>query len=207
MARRVREMFTRQAFARRSQAYTRHMTAISGSPMTAEELERLSVPGKDLQLVRGRLVVREPPSSWHGRVALRLGMRVGTYVEQHALGEVFGQDTGFKIRSNPDTVLAPDFAFIAAARAASMPRSGYVQLVPDLVAEILSSGDRPGEVLAKVADWLDVGSKLVWVIDPERFVAHVHRADGSLSQVDHQGALDGEQVLRGFTCALREILE
>ena len=175
--------------------------------MTAEELERLSVPGKDFELVRGRLIVRGPPSSWHGRVALRLGVRVGTYVERHALGEVFGQDTGFKIRSNPDTVLAPDFAFIAASRAASMPRSGYVQLVPDLIAEILSSRDRPGEVLGKVAEWLEVGSKLVWVIDPERFVAHAHRADASLSQIDSQGALDGEQVVPGFTCALSEILE
>ena len=185
----------------------RDMTTIAGSLMTAEELEGLSVPGKQFELVRGRLTVREPPSGWHGRVALRLGIRVGAYVEQHALGEVFGQDTGFQIRSNPDTVLAPDFAFIAAERAASLPRRGYPELVPDLVAEIVSPGDRPGEVLAKVADWLDVGAKLVWVIDPERFVAHVHRPDGSLSQIDRQGALDGEHVVPGFTCALREILD
>jgi Uma2 family endonuclease len=185
----------------------RDMTTIAGSLLTAEELEGLSVPGKDFELVRGRLIVREPPGGWHGRVALRLGIRVGSFVEQHALGEVFGQDTGFKIRSNPDTVLAPDFAFIAADRAPSVPRSGYPELVPDLVAEILSPRDRPGEVLAKVADWLNVGAKIVWVIDPDRFVAHVHRADGSLSQIDRQGALDGEEVVPGFSCALREILE
>lgn len=97
-------------------------------------------------------------------------------------------------------MLAPDFAFIAAARAASIPRSGYVETVPDLVAEILSRR-------AKVADWLDAGAKLVWVIDPDRFVAHVHRADGSLSQIDCQGTPDGERAVPGFTCALREILE
>ena len=185
----------------------RDMSSLAESPMTAEELEQLSVPGKAFELVRGRLIVREPLSSWHGRVALRLGIRIGTYVERHALGEVFGQDTGFQIRSNPDTVRAPDFAFIAAARASALSRSGYLQLVPDLVAEILSPEDRPGEVLAKVADWLDAGARLVWVIDPERFVAHIHRPDGSLSQVDRDGALDGEQVVPGFACALRDILE
>ncbi|HUF28725.1 MAG TPA: Uma2 family endonuclease [Gemmatimonadaceae bacterium] len=182
------------------------MTTTAGSIMTAEELERLSEPGKRFELVRGRLVVREPPSGWHGRVSARLTIRVGLHVEKHALGEVL-QDSGFRIRSDPDTVRGPDLAFVAADRVAQIGRSGFPRLAPDLVAEVRSPDDRPGVVLAKVADWIDTGTKIVWVIDPARFEARVYRADGSESHLAREDSLDGEDVLPGFTCPLREILE
>jgi Uma2 family endonuclease len=86
-------------------------------------------------------------------------------------------------------------------------RRGYAELAPDLVAEVLSPDDRPGEVLAKVADWLDAGTRLVWVIDPERLEARVHRRDGTLSLLDRHASLDGEDVLPGFACPLRDFLE
>ncbi len=72
--------------------------------------------------------------------------------------------------------------------------------------EILSPGDRPGEVLAKVADWLSGGSELVWVIDPERSLIRVYRHDGTEATISQGGELDGENVLPGFTCPLASIL-
>ena len=100
----------------------------------------------------------------------------------------------------------PDLAFVATARAAAIPPSGYAALAPDLIAEIVSPGDRPGELLAKVGEWLEAGTLLVWVIDPRRAEARVYRADGSLSVIDADGQLDGEDVLPGFACELRAIL-
>ena len=185
---------------------TRDMTTLLATPMTAEELSRLSVPGKSFELVRGQLVVREPPGSWHGMVQANLTRIVADFVHRHSLGLVFGQDTGFRIRSDPDTVRAPDLAFVAADRAALIPRRGYAALSPELVAEILSPDDRPGEVLAKIADWLDAGTRLVWVIDPERREARVHRGDGTIAIVGADGALEGEDVLPGLACPLREVL-
>src|SRR5688572_15313589 len=76
--------------------------------MTAEQLERIEIPGKSTELVRGRLVILEPPGTYHGKLAGRLLVCVGAFVKSHRLGEVFGQDTGFKIASSPDTVRAPD---------------------------------------------------------------------------------------------------
>ena len=68
-----------------------------------------------------------------------------------------------------------------------------------------SPNDRPGEVLAKVSDWLTAGSRLVWVIDGERTFARVYRADGSESILRSDRSLDGEDVLPGFVCALAEM--
>ena len=66
--------------------------------------------------------------------------------------------------------------------------------------------DHPGEVLEKVAQWLTAGTRLVWVIDPERGNARVHRADGSIDIVPGTGALNGEDLLPGFSCALVDLL-
>jgi Uma2 family endonuclease len=71
---------------------------------------------------------------------------------------------------------------------------------------VLSPDDRPGEVLAKVADWLEAGTRLVWMVDPGRRRARVYRADGSESEIGADGALEGEEVVPGFACRLDSIL-
>lgn len=175
--------------------------------MTADELLHLRLPDKSTELVRGRLVVREPPSTYHGRVQSQLNVLVGGFVFAHRLGAVFGQDTGFRIASDPDTVRAPDLAFVKRERVSLIPSRGYAAMAPDLVAEILSPDDTPAEALAKVGEWLEAGVAVAWVIDPERKVAQVYRADGSVAAIGPDGCLDGESVLPGFTCALLDLFE
>jgi Uma2 family endonuclease len=126
-------------------------------------------------------------------------------VHAHALGAVFGQGTGFEIASDPDTVRAPDLAFVRRERVALISPRGYAALAPDLVAEILSPDDRPGEVLATIGEWLDAGVEIVWVIDPDRKVARVYRSDGSVTAIAPDGALDGERLIPGFSCALGDL--
>jgi Uma2 family endonuclease len=82
---------------------------------------------------------------------------------------------------------------------------GFVDLAPDLVVEVLSPDDRPGETLAKVGDWLQAGTRLVWVIDPERRTARIYRADGSVTSVTETEELSGEEVLPGFACPLSSL--
>ncbi len=174
--------------------------------MTAEDLERVHVAGKVTELIRGRLVVREPPGTLHGRVSARLAYHLAAFVYPHGLGEIFAQDTGFRIESHPDTVRAPDVAFLSREGASGVPARGYAALAPDLVAEVRSPDDRTGELLAKVAAWLDAGVQLVWVIDPERAEARVYRADGGLAIVGRDGMLEGADVLPGFICPLADVI-
>ena len=173
---------------------------------TADDLARFREPGKTAELVRGVLVVREPPSTSHGDRAARLTVRLGAFVEREGLGKVFAQDTGFKIEREPDTVRAPDLAFVTQDRLTQIPPEGYAELAPDLVVEILSPSDRPGEVLEKVGQWLSAGVRLVWVLDPGRQHARVYRADGAVTIVGAAEDLDGEDLLPGFRCPLHQIL-
>lgn len=174
--------------------------------MTAEELERLDIPGKVTELIRGQLIVREPPGTRHGMIAATLCIILGNFVRREKLGAVFAQDTGFKIESNPDTVRAPDVAYLSTASLGTVTRRGYAPVAPDLAAEVMSPDDRPGEVLSKVGSWLSPGTKLVWVVDPDREEVRAYRPDGSLRIVRGDDSIDGEDVLPGFTCAVREIL-
>jgi Uma2 family endonuclease len=184
-------------------AYVRNMGV---TLMTADELLLTSIPDKLVELVRGRLVVREPPGYVHGDVAMRLGTLLAAYAHERGLGRVLAAETGFKLQSDPDTVRAADVAFIRLERVPDPRPVGYPALAPDLAVEVLSPRDRPGETLNKVGDWLDAGTRLVWVIDPERRLARVYRLDGTESQLSGDAALDGEDVLPGFTCPLASIL-
>lgn len=184
--------------------YIGHMPP--AATVTADELLRLNVPGKRTELVKGKLVVSEPPGYLHGDVTIRLTKAIVNHTDAHALGRVLAAETGFKLSGNPDTVRAPDIAFVRRERVPDPRPTGYAELAPDLVVEVLSPDDKPGEVLAKVADWLNAGSRLVWVVDPRRRLARVYRADGSESLCAEDGTLDGEEVLAGFSCALASIL-
>jgi Uma2 family endonuclease len=178
----------------------------SAAPLSADDLFRAHIPDKRVELVRGVLIVREPAGGRHGLVAMNLGIELGTFAKRTGAGGVFAAETGFKLASNPDTVRAPDVAFIAQDRLATVAGRGYPALAPDLVVEVLSPDDRPGEVLAKVADWLSAGCRLVWVVDPDARVARVYHHDGSETIVNATDALDGEDVLPGFSCSLATIL-
>jgi Uma2 family endonuclease len=105
----------------------------------------------------------------------------------------------------PDTVRGADIAFVSWERFPQQSPVGFPPLGPDLVVEVLSPGDRPGEVLAQVGDWLEAGARLTWVIDPERRIARVYRQDGSETIVTAHGALDGEDVLPEFSRPLASI--
>ena len=173
--------------------------------VTADELLHLSLPDKQAELVRGQLVVREPPGYRHGLVAFAIAARIGEFVRANELGVVVAAETGFKLFSDPDTVRAADAAYISRDRAPDPPPVDYLALAPDLVVEVLSPSDRAGEVQSKVSDWLIAGSHVVWVIDPARRRAIIYRADGSVSLLGESDALSGEDVLPGFSCSLGEI--
>lgn len=183
-------------------SYVPHMTAL----MTADELVYTNIPNKRTELVRGRLVVHEPPGGRHGNVTANLGARLWAHTDLTGAGVVFVGDTGFWLTRNPDTVRGPDIAFVRKERVPAPIPSKFLEFAPDLVIEVLSPTDRPGEVLAKIGDWLEAGVRLVWVIDPERRLARVYRQDGTESVVSEREQLTGEDVLPGFECEVAGIL-
>lgn len=174
--------------------------------LTADDLVREQPSGKRTELVRGRMIVREPAGYRHGDVAMAIALAIGHHLRSYPVGRLLAAETGFVLSTNPDTVRAPDVAFVRTERIPDpIPRS-FAHFAPDLVVEVLSPDDRPGEVLEKVADWITAGTRLVWVVDPERRIARVYRSDGTESVLNGSDSLNGENVIPGFTNRLDELL-
>ncbi|HMF57261.1 MAG TPA: Uma2 family endonuclease [Pyrinomonadaceae bacterium] len=167
--------------------------------MTAEEL--FVMPDDDFRydLVKGELKRMSPAGSEHGAIALRLGAALYQYVEENNLGEVFGSETGFKLASSPDTVRAPDIAFVREER---IPESGIPQKfwdgAPDLAVEVVSPGDSFDEVAEKINDYLSAGTRAVWIISPKRRTVSIHRAGAETITLNENDLLDGQEVVPGF---------
>jgi Uma2 family endonuclease len=183
-----------------------YVPPMSPELMTAEQLLEVNIPGKQVELVRGRLVVKEPPGYRHGDITARLAFELMQYVRAQDLGQVLVGDPGFTLARNPDTVRGPDIAFVQRARVPDPLPAAFAEFAPDLAVEVRSPHDRPGETLAKIADWLDAGTRVVWVIDPARRQARVYRHDGTEAVLSETDALRGEDVLPGFSCAIAAIL-
>jgi Uma2 family endonuclease len=179
--------------------------------MTAEELFAMPDHGGDYELVNGelrvsgQLQVGEPAGVWHGSIAMDLGGELRSYARAERLGLVM-TETGFLIRRDPDTVRAPDVAFIGAARVPDLERGErYFDGAPDLAAEIVSPGDSASEIEEKVWDYLASGVRLVWLVYPRSRTVVVWTPDGAGRTLRGDDALDGADVLRGFRLPLAEL--
>jgi Uma2 family endonuclease len=139
---------------------------------------------------------------------VNLTVPLGEYVRTHRLGHVCGAETGFRIARTPDTVRAPDVAFIRRERQGATPSSdGFFEGAPDLAVEVLSPGDTVFEVDEKTADWLRAGCSTVWVVNGRRRTVAVHAQGGPVRSLGDAEILDGGEVLPGFTLPVARIFE
>lgn len=173
-----------------------------GKVYTAEDL--LQMPGDArYELIRGELCPMPDNSAEHGSRTDRLASRVSVFVQDNDLGECFAAETRFTIERNPDTTLGPDFAFVAKNRLPDqLPRRGYLPLAPDIVLETVSPNDTKREMSLKVARWLQAGTRIAWVLDPEAQTLTVHRTGEIPRILGPEDTLTGEDVLPGLEIPL-----
>lgn len=174
-------------------------------PVTADQLLRMPDDGHRYELIAGELKKTTPAGWEHGAVGGRLHAWLGGHVEQNDLGMIFTAETGFLLARNPDTVRAPDIAFVHKDHVpATLPEEAFWPGAPDLAVEVVSPGDTVGEVADKVKSWLDAGARLVWVVNPKSRTVTVHRSATEISILTENDELGAEDLLPGFC---RRVLE
>jgi Uma2 family endonuclease len=173
---------------------------------TAEQLFALPTgKGKRYELVAGELRVMSPSGWRHGQVVDNVQFLLGSFIRQKRLGRGFGAETGFLLKRNPDTVRAPDFAFIAKEHLPAMdPQEAFWPGAPDLAVEVLSPGDTTGAVDEKIEEWLTAGCAAVWVIDPTLQTVTIYQSATDVEVRAAGQVLAGDPVVPGFTCAVDE---
>lgn len=180
-------------------------TIIANREYTPDDL--LTLPDeRRFELVDGQLVEKEM-GMWECRVACLLAGLLMVFVERTRLGSVFNSELFYRcFPFAPKQVRRPDISFIQRSRLPSF-HSGIVTIAPDLAVEVVSPNDAYREVETKVEDYLRAGVRLVWVLNPQRGLIRIHRADGSIAEVGRDGELSGEDVLPGFTAAVGPLFE
>ena len=173
------------------------MTTTATGLITAAEL--LAMPrgyGKRYELIRGELVEKMPTGTPHGIAAKWTAYALTQYEVDTGYGQVITGETGYRLESNPDTVRAPDVAWIAPGRIPPGTR-GYPNLAPDLVVEVLS----PGQDLSdKARMWLSYGTREVWVTQPVAPVSVTRYRPGQPPVTLYEDdILDGGDLLPGFS--------
>jgi Uma2 family endonuclease len=180
--------------------------ASTGHLMSADELLALPDENRRRELVGG-IPVSEPPASFrHGDVAAEVFARLVKFVGRKKLGKVVSTETGFLLARDPDTVRAPDVAFVSRNRLRRAGAfRGFFPGPPDLAVEILSPSERPHHAHAKISDYLAAGSSLVWVIDPAGRRVTVYRTLLEPAILDETATLDGGDVLPGFSVRVEQL--
>ena len=175
---------------------------------TADELLRLPRGKGRYELIQGELKTMAPASSEHGNLAMDFGTLLNVHVRAHKLGKVYAAETGFKLTSDPDTVRAPDAAFISQARLDEVGRvKGYWPGAPDLALEVISPNDLYTEVSEKVAEWLQAGSKMVVVVNPRTQQVLVHLSPTEVKVLGVEDTLGGGDVVPGWMLPIRELFD
>lgn len=173
---------------------------------TAEELERIPDDGFRYELVCGELRKMTPAGNEHGRIAALLTVSLGQHVLANKLGSVYAAETGFKIAVDPDTVRAPDVAFVRQERLDAVGTvAGYWPGAPDLAIEVVSPNDIYAEVEEKVADWLDAGTLMVVVISPRQREVKVYRSRRDIRALREDDAVEGGDVVPGWALKVAEL--
>lgn len=173
---------------------------------TDGELMALPDDGHKYELVDGELVMA-PAGLEHGDISVSLVIVLGNYVRSRKMGRVLDSSTGFKMQNG--NLLSPDVSFVANERFKAMKRlpKGFFQGAPDLAVEVLSPDDRKPPLDRKLKDYFANGTRLAWVIDPEKRSVVVYRSAVPHETLGIRDALEGEDVVPGFTMAVSDLFE
>jgi Uma2 family endonuclease len=176
--------------------------------LSLEEFERL--PEEDefiVELVRGRIVrERRPPGLQYGMIASQLLYPVASYVHEKGNGVALAR-TGFLLNEDPPTVRCPVMSFIAEDNLTEGIPEGFPNFAPDLAVEIVTPSTTAETIQEKVLEYLEKGSRLVWVVVPRTRSITTYGSIRDVRLLLEGGILDGADVLPGFRLPVSEIFE
>lgn len=175
---------------------------------TVEDVEEIQAKEDRLfELIDG-ILVEKAMGYFESFLAMLIGLKLTAFVVENQLGIVLGEAGTLRIL--PDQIRIADVCFISRQRfpEGRLPREPIPHLVPDLVIEVLSESNRPGELERKRQDYFQAGVRLVWYIDPPTRSAIVYAsAEDQGTRHAETEPLSGTDVLPGFTLSLAEIFQ
>jgi len=174
--------------------------------MNAESItleEFLTNDYESYEYVKGELVPMSTPTMEHGVISSKIVILLGNHVLRNQLGQVYTAETTFQIG---ESGRKPDVAFVSQARIPENIRQAS-PIPPDLAIEVVSPSDKVYDVQEKALEYLDAGTRMVWVIEPIAKTVTVYCSPNDIKTLTVNDILTGEDVVEGFQCAVSEVFE
>ncbi len=157
------------------------------------------------ELDRGWLVREPRPGPRHGWIALRLGGRLQAHVEREQLGLVC-TESGFVLDTEPQSLRGPDVSFVRMERLPDgAPAEAFLELAPDLVAEVVSPSSSADQLQQKVVQYLEAGFRLVWLVHPRSRTVTEYRSADVIRLLHVDDVLSADDIIPGFRLPLTEL--
>jgi Uma2 family endonuclease len=175
--------------------------------ITGEELLQMGDIGP-CELIDGRIVPMTPTGDEHGRIEGNVFRALDEFARSRHLGKVLVGEVGIFTQRNPDRVRGADVLFISNERySRRSSASGYLEVAPELVVEILSPSDRALDTMQKLREYFAIGVKVVWVVDPEARRVYVYRSVTDVREFQEADRLPGDDVLQEFDVSVASVFE
>ena len=179
--------------------------------VTPEQFEQLAIVNRELRLERtstGELIVN-PPTGWEsGERNLYLSTQLGMWcIENEKLGKGFDSSTAFTLPNG--AIRSLDTSWISRKLWDSLSASqkkGFAQVTPEFVVELRSPSDSLDTLREKMREYIDNGSLLGWLINPQDNQVEVYRKGQAVKILENPTQLSGEDVLPGFSLNLEKIM-
>ena len=203
-----------RAILKESFQFAKPMTALTVNlqpaiQMTDEQFYQLCQANETLRFERtvtGDLVIMPPTGGETSNRNASLTGQLWMWNDQHQLGQVFDSSGGFKLPNGANR--SPDAAWICRARWDALEpeqRARFVPLCPDFVVELLSPSDSVTALRAKMAEYLENGLQLGWLINRKARQVEIYRPGKAVEVLQAPTSLSGEALLPGFVLQLRSI--
>jgi Uma2 family endonuclease len=177
--------------------------------LSDDEFFALCQLNRDLRFERsaeGDIIIMAPTGAETGSRNSEITRQLGNWAKVDGTGAVFDSSTGFKLPNGADR--SPDGAWIPFTRLAKLghqEKQKFLPLCPDFVIELLSPTDKLSDVKEKMNEYMDNGSRLGWLIDPETRQVHVYRPGIPATILGSPTEIAAEPELPAFALDLREI--
>ena len=169
--------------------------------MTLEEFLENDVPG--YEYAKGELIPMAPTSIEHGEISINVIRYLDRHVYEKGLGKLYTANTTFQVG---ERLMKPDVAFVSTARL-DVDEDKTFPIPPDLAIEVVSPTDVHYRIVRKAFDYLNAGTRLVWVLDPVAKAVTVYRSENDIEILTHEATLSGEDVVPGFACPVEQLFE